>query len=91
MTSKFWPHFAHPDNVELCLDVVLKGMGLEYLDLWLAHWPFADRPISREALENAKGGPGRSPEEQGMLMEGDSFVKDWEHCSENIAKQQGIT
>lgn len=37
ITSKFWPHFAAPENVELCLDQVLKNMGLDYVDLFLAH------------------------------------------------------
>ncbi|KIW86374.1 hypothetical protein Z517_01770 [Fonsecaea pedrosoi CBS 271.37] len=53
ITTKFWPHFSAPENVELCLDQCLKRMGLDYVDLFLAHWPVAFKPISREALENA--------------------------------------
>lgn len=89
MTTKFWPHFAAPENVELGLDLCLKGMGLEYVDLFLAHWPYAAKPISREALEKAKGGPSRSAEEKGQLMEDGKPVKDWEHTSANIAEQAG--
>ena len=37
VTTKFWPHFGDPENVELCLDICLKQMGLDYVDLYLAH------------------------------------------------------
>ena len=50
-------NFGHPDNVELCLDKVLKGMELEYVDLWLVHEPFVMKRISRESLEKAAVGP----------------------------------
>jgi len=89
VTTKFWPHFAAPENVELCLDLCLKQMNLDYVDLWLAHWPYAAKPISRAALEKAKCGPDTTPEDQGKLMDGDKPVIDWEHTSTNIAKQRG--
>lgn len=90
VTSKFWPHFAAPENVELCLDIVLKQMGLEYVDLWLAHWPYAVVPISREALLNAKTGPGTSSAQRGIQEEDGKPVIDWEHTSANIAKIKGL-
>ena len=91
VTTKFWPHFAAPENVELCLDQCLKNMGLDYVDLFLAHWPVAFKPISRQSLENAKTGPGLSKSEKGMLVEPgtDRAVIDWEHTSSNIATQAG--
>lgn len=89
MTSKFWPHFADPENVELCLDIILKQMDLDYIDLYLAHWPYAAKPISREALINAKIGPKTSHEERGLMMKDGKPVVDWEHTSTNIAKQAG--
>ena len=90
ITSKFWTCWAHPDNVELCLDKVLEGMGLEYVDLWLAHWPYATKPISREALEKSKPSPTAKPEEKGQLLnENGKPVIDWEHTVTNIAKQTG--
>lgn len=89
VTSKFWPHFADPENVELCLDIILKQMSLDYIDLYLAHWPYAAKPISRDALINAKAGPQSSPEEKGQLIKDGKPVIDWEHTSTNIAKQAG--
>lgn len=64
-------------------------MGLDYVDLWLAHWPFASKPISKAALEKATVGPGKSAEEKGQLEENGKIVIDWEHTSENIANQTG--
>lgn len=78
-----------PENVELCLDMVLKGSGIDYVDLWLAHWPFAEKPASREALETAVGGAEKSDEEQGLLVENGKTVIDWEHTTARIAKSKG--
>lgn len=93
ITSKFWPHFAAPENVELCLDQVLKKTGLEYVDLFLAHWPCAFKPISREALEKAVTGPNVSKTEKGILLQPgtDDPVIDWTHTSANLATQAGIS
>lgn len=91
VTTKFWPHFAAPENVELCLDICLREMGLEYVDLWLAHWPYAAKPVSRAALEKAKGGATRSDEDKGQLIDSDTGkpVIDWEHSAKNIAELSG--
>lgn len=72
ITTKFWPHFAAPENVELCLDLSLKKMGLDYVDLLLAHWPVAFKPISREALEKANTGPGVTDAQRGIMVDTDS-------------------
>lgn len=74
ITTKFWPHFAAPENVEICMDICLREMDLEYIDLWLAHWPFALKPISREALKNAYGGPKSQGDEDGILEMNDKVV-----------------
>lgn len=87
--AKFWPHFAAPENVEICLDLVLKGMGLGYIDLWLVHWPYAAKPTSRAALLVAAGGPTKSDDEKGIADEDGKPVIDWEHTSARIAKAVG--
>ncbi|KAK5127513.1 hypothetical protein LTR85_006852 [Meristemomyces frigidus] len=90
VTSKFWCHFGHPDNVELCLDKILKNMGLDYIDLYLAHWPCVWKPASREALEKARAGPDTDDEAQGLIATADDKpVIDWEHTTSNLAKLKG--
>ncbi|CAI9113262.1 OLC1v1013835C1 [Oldenlandia corymbosa var. corymbosa] len=39
ITSKLWITHTHPDLVLPALKQTLKTMGLEYLDLYLIHWP----------------------------------------------------
>lgn len=41
VTSKMWNCFHHPDDVEVAFRKSLDALGLEYLDLYLIHWPYA--------------------------------------------------
>lgn len=97
ITSKFWPHFGAPENVELCLDKILENMGLDYIDLFLVHWPVAFKPISREALQNAVASQKASNTDMGIMVPAgtdggeDDVVVDWEHTSTNLATRAGRT
>ncbi|KAK0114606.1 hypothetical protein ONS95_014091 [Cadophora gregata] len=91
VTTKFWMQFAAPENVELCLDLCLKEMGLDYVDLYLAHFPYAQTPTSRAGLEKATADLAGSPEDWGKLVypESGKPVVDWQHTSAHIAKLSG--
>lgn len=39
ITSKCWNTYHSRERVHLCLDQILERLGLEYLDLYLMHWP----------------------------------------------------
>ena len=91
MTSKFWPHFAHPDTIELCLDRCLENMGLDYVDLFLAHWPVAMKATSRADLEKARARHAVPPEELGIRKDpetGNEMV-DLEYSSKDFGEAVG--
>ncbi|XP_032740380.1 estradiol 17 beta-dehydrogenase 5 isoform X2 [Rattus rattus] len=43
-TSKVWCTFNHPERVQVCLERSLKQLQLEYVDLYLIHFPMALKP-----------------------------------------------
>jgi len=44
ITSKLWCTFHRPHFVERAVDESLKALGIEYLDLYLVHWPVPLNP-----------------------------------------------
>jgi len=39
VTTKVWPTYIHQGRTEEAYQDSLRRLGLEYLDLWLLHWP----------------------------------------------------
>jgi alcohol dehydrogenase (NADP+) len=55
ITSKLWNDSHHPEDVQAGLEATLKDLQLEYLDLFLMHWPVALKqgasfPLSAEKM-----------------------------------------
>lgn len=44
VTSKLWNSFHAPEDVEKAVKESLDALQLEYLDLYLIHWPIAHKP-----------------------------------------------
>lgn len=91
VTTKFWPHFSGPEHVGVCLDLVLEGMGLEYVDLYLAHWPVAT-VADQARVRAARAGPDVGPEELGVVVdEGTGRERvDSGRCPRDVAGRLGL-
>nr|AAR89808.1 reductase 2 [Hydrangea macrophylla]AAR89810.1 reductase 2 [Hydrangea macrophylla] len=48
ITSKLWCSDAHRENVEPALQKTLKNLKLEYIDMYLIHWPVSSKPGNYE-------------------------------------------
>ncbi|KAM0721292.1 hypothetical protein Q7P37_003580 [Cladosporium fusiforme] len=50
VTSKLWCTFHRTGLQEKCLTQTLENLGLEYIDLWLMHWPVPMSPNGNHPL-----------------------------------------
>ena len=41
ITTKVWPQNMEPEDVEWSLNDSLRNLGVDYVDAFLIHWPFA--------------------------------------------------
>lgn len=88
ITSKFWPQFGAPENVEKCLDLCLQNMGLDHIDLFLAHWPLA--LLARSNIGSARAYPDATPDDSAIVTGDDGKpVIDWAHTTESLAALNG--
>jgi len=54
ITSKLWNTDHHPDDVAAGVEETLQNLNLQYLDLYLMHWPYNFKRTRAEYAENLK-------------------------------------
>lgn len=68
---------------------MLREMGLEYVDLYLAHWPVAT-VADPERVWSARAGPDAGPEELGVLVDKEGRERvEGRWCPRDVAGRLG--
>jgi alcohol dehydrogenase (NADP+) len=55
ITTKLWNNSHAPSDVEPALDASLKALGMDYVDLYLMHWPSAFKSGDNKFPKDANG------------------------------------
>ncbi|KAJ5827459.1 Aldo/keto reductase subgroup [Penicillium robsamsonii] len=84
VTHKLWVNFGAPQNVEVALDLALQRIGIDYVDLFLFHYPVAVKPAGD--LCEAWISEDTTMAEQGCVADDKgNFIPDLEHCPAAVA------
>merc|ERR1712178_384911 len=72
--TKLWNTYHRPEDVAEGLEISLKDLGLDYVDLYLIHWPTA---FKRDPKDKFNKFPS-DPEKDGMWMDDEAhYVDTW--------------
>lgn len=81
ITSKLWNTFHRPDLVEPAIKQSLADFGLEYIDLYLIHWPVG--------YKEDKGALFPTTPEGAIILSDVDYVDTWKAMEDVLAK--GLT
>lgn len=82
ITSKLWNTF-HGDKVEAGLDASLKDLGVDYLDLYLMHWPVAFSNPNTSQISSLRSVSGFPVEEPKLSQD---LATTWRQMEEMVKK-----
>lgn len=77
ITSKLWNTFHKPEFVEPAIKTTLSHLGLEYVDLYLIHWPIAYKDGDELFPTNADGS---------LTLSDVDYVDTWKAMEELVKK-----
>uniref|UniRef100_A0A7S3PJ30 NADP-dependent oxidoreductase domain-containing protein n=1 Tax=Aplanochytrium stocchinoi TaxID=215587 RepID=A0A7S3PJ30_9STRA len=87
ITSKLWNTFHKPEHVKAALNDSLVNLGLQYLDLYLIHWPISFEYSGEDFFPKGENGKPKYSE--------DSYIDTWkalEECvDEGLVKSLGLS
>ena len=78
VTSKLWNNSHHPEDVEPKCRETLKHLQLDYLDLYLIHWPCA--------FQKVEGEPAPMKDGKALVDESVNLIETWKAMQELVKK-----
>ena len=83
LTSKVWTTNMHPDIVHFALLHTLRELEVDYLDLWMIHWPI---PMVHTTIENPSKGLSWPEDEHGrtVFASGYSICDTWHAMEKSV-------
>ncbi|EFE32289.1 aldehyde reductase I (ARI), putative [Trichophyton benhamiae CBS 112371] len=79
LTSKLWNTHHRPEYVEAACDRTLRDLGVDYLDLYLMHWPVAFVPGEAAFPKDTETGQ--------LLLDNKVTIKDTWRAMESLVKK----
>ena len=93
ITSKLWNTHKSPEAVRKAVEFSMESLGVDYLDLYLIHWPVSWQPVPLES--NLLGAEAPVGGERGTKFSNVSLSSTWREMEklveEGLVRQIGVS